>query len=48
MHTVQAALAEVMDKAHDLVACWLCRGTKIGTWISMLPSTSNGTELGEK
>ena len=37
-----------MSKAHDMVSFQLRRGTKTGSWLTVLPSTINGMEMGTK
>ena len=42
----QAELDKYMSAAPDMEARLLKRGTKMELWLTMLPSTVNGTELG--
>ena len=41
-------LGEAMTAAPTLDVCQLRRGTNTGAWLTMLPSTVNGKELGDQ
>ena len=46
MKDTQTTLEEAMTADHALDTCWLRRGTKKGDWITVLPPTVNGMDLG--
>ena len=48
IHNTQAALEEAMSAAPTLEYHKLRRGTNTGAWITVLPYTVNGTDLGDQ
>ena len=42
----ETALGEAWDATYMEDACWMGRITRTGAWMSVLPYTVNGTELG--
>ena len=46
MQDTQTVLEEAMAYSPALDARWMRQGTMIGAWITVLPSTLNGKELG--